>query len=41
MMSLSIRLMRYKSRSIHLEHEDVIHNSYCATIHELHIALVT
>ena len=41
MMSLSIRLVRYKSRAIHFEHEYVIHYSYRATIHELHIALVT
>ena len=40
MMSISIRLVRYKSRAVHLEHKDVIHHPYRATIHELHIALV-
>ena len=29
-----------KSRAIHFEHKDVVHNPYRATIHELHIALV-
>ena len=33
--------MRNKSRSIHFEHEDVVHNPYRATIHELHVALVS
>ena len=32
--------MRNKSRSIHLQHEDVVHNPYLATLHELHLALV-
>lgn len=32
--------MRNKSRSIYFEHEDVIHNPYCATLHELHLTLV-
>lgn len=32
--------MRYKSRAIHFEHKDVVHNPYRATIHELHSALV-
>ena len=32
--------MRYKSRAIHFEHKDVVHNPYRATIHELHPALV-
>ena len=40
MMSLSIRLVRYKSRAIHFEHEDVVHDPYFATLHELHSALV-
>ena len=30
-----------KSRSVHFEHEDVIHNPYRSTIHELHVALVS
>ena len=32
--------MCYKSRTIHFENKDVIHNPYRATIHELHLALV-
>lgn len=32
--------MCYKSRAIHLQHKDVVHNPYLATIHELHLALV-
>lgn len=32
--------MRYKSRAVHFEHKDVVHNSYLATLHELHLALV-
>ena len=32
--------MRYKSRAIHFEHKDVVHNPYRATVHELHPALV-
>ena len=32
--------MSYKSRAIHFEHKDVVHNPYRATIHELHISLV-
>ena len=32
--------MCYKSRSIHLEHKDVVNNSYLATLHKLHLALV-
>ena len=33
--------MRYKSCSIHFEDKDVVHNPYRATIHELHVALVS
>ena len=32
--------MRYKSRAVHFKHKHVIHNSYLATLHELHLALV-
>lgn len=32
--------MRYESRAIHFKHEYVVHNSYLATLHELHLALV-
>ena len=32
--------MCYKSRTVHFEHEDVVHNPYLATLHELHLALV-
>ena len=32
--------MRNKSRSVHLEHEYVVHNPYLATLDELHLALV-
>ena len=32
--------MCYKSRAIHFEHKDVVHDPYRATIHELHVALV-
>ena len=32
--------MRYKSRAVHFKHKYVIHNSYLATLHELHPALV-
>lgn len=32
--------MSYKSRSIHFEHEDVVHNPYRATLHKLHPSLV-
>lgn len=32
--------MRYKSRTVHFKHEYVVHNSYLATLHELHLALV-
>ena len=32
--------MRYKSRAVHFKHKYVIHNSYLATLHELHLALV-
>ena len=32
--------MRYESRAVHFEHEYVVHNSYLATLHELHLALV-
>ena len=40
MMSLSIRLVRYKSRSVNFQHEDVVNNPYRATFHELYPALV-
>lgn len=33
--------MCYKSRAIHFEHEDVVHNPYLATLHELHLALMS
>ena len=33
-------LMSYKSCSVNLQHEDVIHNSYLTTLHKLHLALV-
>lgn len=33
--------MRYESRAVHFEHKYVIHNSYLATLHELHLALMT
>ena len=33
--------MSYKSCSVNLQHEDVIHNPYRSTIHELHVALVS
>ena len=32
--------MRYKSRTVHLQHEYIVHNPYLATLHELHLALV-
>ena len=32
--------MCYKSRTVYFEHEDVVHNPYLATLHELHLALV-
>ena len=32
--------MCYKSRTVHFEHEYIVHNSYLATLHELHLALV-
>ena len=32
--------MRYKSRAVHFKHKYVIHNSYRATLHELHPSLV-
>jgi hypothetical protein len=32
--------MRYKSRAVHFKHKYVIHNSYLATLHELHPSLV-
>lgn len=32
--------MRYKSCSVHLQHEYIVHNPYLATLHELHLALV-
>ena len=32
--------MRYKSRAVHFKHKYVVHNSYLATLHELHLALV-
>ena len=32
--------MRYKSRAVYFQHKYVIHNSYLATLHELHLALV-
>ena len=32
--------MRNKSRSVHFEHEYVVHNSYLPTLDELHLALV-
>ena len=32
--------MRYKSRAIHFEHEDVVYNPYLATLHKLHPSLV-
>lgn len=32
--------MRYKSRAVHFKHEDVVHNPYLATLHELHPSLV-
>ena len=34
-------LVCYKSRAIHFEHKDVIHNSYRATIHKLNPTLVS
>ena len=40
MMSLSIRLVRYKSRSIYFEHENVIHNPYHTTLHKLYPSLM-
>ena len=33
-------LMCYKSRAIHFEHEDVVHNPYLATLHELYLSLM-
>ena len=32
--------MGYKSRSVDFEHEDVVHNPYHTTLHELHPSLV-
>ena len=32
--------MSYKSCSVNLQHEDVVHNPYRATLHELHSSLV-
>lgn len=32
--------MSYKSRSVNLQHEDVVHNPYRATLHKLYPALV-
>ena len=32
--------MRYKSRAVHFQHKYIVHNSYLATLHELHLALV-
>ena len=32
--------MRNKSRAVHFKHKYVIHNSYLATLHELHLALM-
>ena len=32
--------MSYKSCSVHFEHEDVVHNPYHATLHELHPSLM-
>lgn len=32
--------MCYKSRAVHFKHEYVVHNSYLATLHELHLALM-
>ena len=32
--------MSNKSCSVHLQHEDVVHNPYRATLHELHSSLV-
>ena len=39
-MSLSIRLVCYKSRAIYFEHEDVVHYPYHTTLHELYPSLV-
>lgn len=33
--------MRYKSRTVHFKHEYVVHNPYLATLHKLHLALMT
>ena len=33
--------MRYESRAVHFKHKYVIHNSYLATLHKLHLALMT
>ena len=32
--------MSYKSCSVNFQHEDVVHNPYHATLHELHPSLV-
>ena len=32
--------MSYKSCSVNLEHEDVVHNPYSATLHKLYTSLV-
>ena len=32
--------MSYKSCSVNLQHEDVVHNPYHATLHKLHPSLV-
>lgn len=33
-------LMRYESRAVYFEHKYVVDNSYLATHHELHLALM-
>lgn len=33
-------LMRYESRAVYFEHEYIVDNSYLATHHELHLALM-
>ena len=40
MMSINIRLVRYKSRSIYFEYKDVVHDPYRATVHKLYPSLM-
>lgn len=33
--------MSYKSRTVHFEYKNIVHNSYLAALNELHLTLVT